>query len=111
MANWPPDLRGPLAEGWSRTEPDGVRRTRMDAGPDKMRRDSTAVRAKETLPFKWTLAELEEAQAFYAENKALSFTYPHPLWGEVTAWFDGPFSVSVRRPWYMVSVRVEIGPA
>lgn len=106
--DWPEDLSAPLRAGWRGSQPDGVRRSAMDAGPPKRRGESTAVGYVEPFPHKWTDAELATFDAFYAANKATRFNFTHPKWGAVEACFDGPAEITEQSNKNLVTVRLEI---
>jgi hypothetical protein len=103
-----PSVRGPQREGWLGLSKDGVRRTQMDAGPKKKRVESTAIGAVESLPFKWTAADAALVEAHYEANKALRFSFPHPVWGTVEAEYDAPIKWSEKGPWRLATVQLEI---
>lgn len=107
MPTWPA-IRQPLQRGWRGASPDGVRATKMDAGPEKKRVDSTAVGAPETFQFKLTDAHAALLDEFYLANKALRFDYTHPVWGAVQASFLGPPDWGEEGAWRLATVRLEI---
>lgn len=107
MASFP-SIRAPLRDPWRASEPDGVRRTAMDAGPPKKRVESVAVGGEESFQFKLDDADAAALKAFYADNKALRFDLDHWVWGACEAEFAGPIAWSKRGRWHIADVRLEI---
>lgn len=103
-----PAIREPLAEGWARIEPDGVRRTAMDAGPEKARVESTGVPAQETLRFKLNETDRDLLRAAHAAHKAERLDWTHPLWGAVQVKFRSPPQWSKTGPWFVANVQLDI---
>lgn len=90
MDAFPGTIRKPLRAGWSMTEADGVRRTAMDAGPDKTRVKTRALPQMETMRFKLPADQAASLRSFYASHKGVKFTLTHPKWGACEARFQGP---------------------
>jgi hypothetical protein len=105
---WPEDVRAPLREGWVGAAPDGVRKSKMDDGTTKKRIVSTAIGAVEPFTFKLDDTSAALIDAHYAANKALRFSFPHPVWGDVEAEYDAPPSMTERGIFRHVQVRLEI---
>jgi len=91
-----PAIRAPLKESWRGAEPDGVKRTPMDEGPEKTRLTSTAVGGREAFQFRLPKADAITLRGFYAANKALRFTLDHWVWGACEANFAGPIRWGAR---------------
>jgi hypothetical protein len=109
MNTWPA-VRAPLRAGWTSQAPDGVRRTPMDAGPDKVRLSSTAAPYEEMLRFKLPSDEAAALRTFYNANKALRFTFTHPKYGAGEALFAGPISWSEEAFFDIASVQLKFWP-
>lgn len=115
-ATWPPALPFFVTASRERSGPqDAVIRTQMSAGPDKVRRRTTAApkRYSGTTPG-YTRAELATFETFFADTLdmgALSFTATDPFDGNTKTFrFVGTYSVS---PWgkgAQVSAELEILP-
>lgn len=103
-----PSIRTPTRAGWRGASPDGVRRTQMDAGPPKRRRESTAVGAIERFSFKLSDADAATLEAFYAANKAGRHTWTHPVWGAVEVAFNRAPDWSEQGPWRIADVELEV---
>lgn len=108
MVAWP-NIRGPQRDGWRGGEGDGVRVTAMDAGPPKMRLESTAVGAPEQFNFKLSDADAGTLRSFYAANKAKRIDLTHWKWNVACqVRFMGPPEWSERGRWTWATVRLEV---
>jgi hypothetical protein len=108
MVAWP-SIRGPQRDGWRGSESDGVRRTNMDAGPAKVRPETTAAPAPEVFNFKWSDAHAATFRAFYAANKTALIDVTHWKWGvAVQVRFLGPPEWTEKSRWNWAVVRLEV---
>lgn len=108
MVAWP-SIRGPQRDGWRGSESDGVRRTAMDAGPAKVRRDSTAEPAGEVFNFKWDDTDAATFRTFYAANKTALIDVTHWKWNvAVKVRFLGAPEWSERGRYNWCTVRLEV---
>lgn len=108
MVAWP-SIRGPQRDGWRGGEHDGVRRTAMDAGPAKVRGESTAGPAQEVFTFKLSDADAATFRTFYKNNKAALIDVTHWKWGvAVQVRFLGPPEWSEKSRWNWATVRLEV---
>jgi hypothetical protein len=91
VASWPAALpQSPLLQGASGSFAKTAIRTSMDAGAAKVRRRFTAAVRPFKCSFEVTAAQLATLEDFFANTLAggaLSFTFPHPLYGTVTMRF------------------------
>lgn len=81
---WPSSLPGPLQDGYGEAPPDTTVRTKMDAGPDKIRRRYTAAPRPFSLRFHLTRDEVATLDAFYvttSRSGSLRFNWTHPRTG------------------------------
>lgn len=79
--NWPSTLPRPRPSGTSETPGHPVVRTKMDAGPPKVRRRHTAGVRKWKMAFDLTLAQVDELDVFYETTTAhgtLRFNMTNP---------------------------------
>lgn len=87
MPAWPSSLPAtPLAEGFQETAPDLIARSPMEVGPAKTRARQTAGVSKLRLAFRMTPAQLAIFRAFLKtdlQNRAIAFTWTHPITGAV----------------------------
>src|SRR5262245_60963865 len=104
MADYP-TIRAPLRDSWTSLSPDGVRRTTMDAGPRKQRRESSADPHQESWTHKLLDADAETLANFYEDNKALRFDLDHWVHGDCEAQFDGPPATRTSGLWTFVVVK------
>ncbi len=112
MASFP-NIRAPLAAGWSSLEQDSVRRTPMDSGNPKLRGDSTAGGQDERFRFKLDQTERDTLWAFYKANKALRFDIDeHWAWGvPCQAIFLAPITWSRDGRWWIADVPMKLWPS
>lgn len=103
-----PAIRAPLRDGWQAPAADGVRRSQMDDGSVKRRVVSSALGATESFVFKLAPDQAELLDEHYAANKALRFAFPHPVWGDVEACYDGAPVFSEVGLFRRIAVRLEI---
>jgi hypothetical protein len=103
-----PSIRAPSADGWDGATPDGVKRTAMDAGPAKQRRDSSAEGAVENFTYKVVAADRDTLDTFYQDHGAERFTYTHGVWGNVEACFAGPIRWVKKGIWFTARVQLTI---
>ena len=110
MAVWPSDiLIG--RENYKETPPDRVIRSKMDIGPDKLRRRSSSAVRKLTLALTLTDALMQEFDDFYLDNDSLQFTFTDPRTDtDVQARFTSVPEYSRRETIWDVSVQLEILP-
>jgi len=84
---WPISLpQRPLADGYSEQPPNLVVRSPMDVGPAKVRRRTTAGVTRLQMAFHLTPAQLATFRGFLAndiQDRALAFTWAHPVTGVV----------------------------
>lgn len=107
MASFPA-IRPPLREAWRAPEPDGVRRTAMDAGPPKGRVESTNPGAPETFEFRLDATDAATLRSFYRANKVGRFDLDHWIWGACEAEFMGPIEWGKRGPWTVAIVQLRV---
>lgn len=113
MATWPAEFC-PLINTFQETPPDGLIRTGMDVGPDKVRRRTTA----NVRPVNFRLFlkpdKVAVLDAFYVTDTfggAESFDFIHPRTKEsVKARFVQPPQYANRSTGYDVTVSLEILP-
>jgi hypothetical protein len=95
MSVWPATLpQKPLQSGWKETFADTGIRTKMEVGPAKTRRRTTAGVKPHEAAFYMTWEEVETLETFYNTTLAsgtLEFQWEHPRTGETEDWrFTGP---------------------
>lgn len=82
MASWPATLpQLPMASGFSESPPDTTVRTKMDAGPAKVRRRFTANVRPIKASFLMTTAQIADLDTFYVTTTvggSASFTWIDP---------------------------------
>ncbi len=82
MIDWPLTLpQTVVLDGYSNPFPDAVIRTQMEAGPDFVRRRSTAAPEPATWSIRLTPAQVDILKNFYEvtlDMGALRFNFPHP---------------------------------
>lgn len=92
MPTWPATLpQRPLADGFEETGRDGVLRTRMDAGPPKTRRRTTAGSSRMRCTFRLTTAQRATFVTFVESDLAggaLAYDWLHPV-------TDSPIKVQI----------------
>lgn len=77
MATWPATVPV-LRENYKETPPDRAIRSKMDVGPDKIRRRSTAAVREVQLRLMLNDDQLEDFDEFFDENETLAFDFTDP---------------------------------
>ncbi len=84
MTAWPAELpQIPDRDGFKETGPKLQLRTKMETGPDKVRRRTTRGTRKQTMSFLMTTAQTFILDDFYEQNVALTWDFPKPRGGTV----------------------------
>lgn len=111
MVDWPSELII-TKEGFKESPPQRQLRSKMDVGPDKIRRRSSSAIRPVSLQMILDDAQLATFDAFYLSNDATFFNFVHPRTGStVTARFtDDQPSYEPNETLWNVSVRLEILP-
>lgn len=115
MATWPATLPAPALNTLSETPPDNVIRTKMDKGPDKVRRRTTANIRPISFTLILTPTQTATLDTFYDTTTfsgADEFDYTHPRTGDaVKARFVEPPQYSENEGvLYNCSISLEIMP-
>jgi hypothetical protein len=118
MANqsWPSDLPDqPLKRGYEEGPPNVALRTQMDAGPDKIRRRTTAGPRQIAVQFRLSPSQLETLDTFYTdtlEGGTLRFDWTHPRTGTSVEFrfVEPPSYQALRADRYRVQAQLEIMP-
>jgi len=97
--------------GYKESPPERVIRSKMDVGPDKVRRRSSAAVRNLSVVLSLTDALLATFDAFYLANDAIAFTFPDPRTAtNVQARFVSPPKYVYEETIWNVSVELEILP-
>lgn len=115
MATWPASLPAPALGTLRETPPDNVIRSKMDKGPDKTRRRTTANIRPISFTLKLTPAQTATLDTFYDTTTfsgADEFDYTHPRTGDaVKARFvDPPEYAEAEGVIYNCAISLEIMP-
>jgi len=115
MATWPATFPGPALNTLKETPPDNTIRTKMDKGPHKVRRRTTANIRPISFGLKLTAAQTAELDTFYDTTTfsgADEFDYTHPRTGvAVKARFvDPPEYSEMEKVGYNCTISLEIMP-
>lgn len=110
MATWPSTFLI-NRNGYKETPPDRVLRSKMDIGPDKTRKRSSAEVRKLNITLTLTDALMVTFDAFYLANDAIAFTFPDPRTAtNVQARFVSPPKYDYEETIWSVGVQLEILP-
>jgi hypothetical protein len=116
MANWPATLpQSFLVQGFSEMMPNNVIRSKMDVGPPKVRRRSTAAPTELMGRQAMTLTQTETLDTFYKDTTAYGsqeFTWDDPRTGDsVSMRFKAPPKLTaLGNDYWMVEFQMEILP-
>ena len=115
MPTYPATLPDPLSGSYQETAPETTIRTRMDAGPDKVRQRFTAAPTKIKFALLLTKSEVSTLDTFFVttvKGGSLEFDYTHPRTAaSVKARFTGtPSYTSVDPNNYRSNIELEILP-
>jgi hypothetical protein len=115
MATWPNTLPSPRINTIQEAPADNLIRTRMDRGPDKVRRRTTANAKKISFRLLLSKAQRDALITFYETTTfsgADAFTYVHPIdSGNVSARFVSPPAFTdLNGQYYNATVELEILP-
>lgn len=110
MAAWPEGI--PIKrESYKETPPDRIIRSKMDVGPDKIRRRSSSAVRPLSLSLTLTDSQLSTFDTFYLANDSIPFTFPNPRTEtDVQARFVSPPEYNLKETLWDVSVQLEILP-
>jgi hypothetical protein len=84
MATWPGTLPNPTSDGYQEVMADNAIRSRMDAGPDKVRKRSTAAPVLFQLAYNMTPTQVSTLETFFSttiNDGVNSFTMANPRTG------------------------------
>lgn len=100
-ATWPTELPSkPLVDGFDEQGADNVIRSEMDAGPNKVRRRSTAAPEIYRMTFEMSGQQVKILKNFYHDtllDGSLKFDMSHPRTGDLETWqFKSPYRVVPR---------------
>lgn len=110
MAVWPEDIII-TRDGYKETPPDNVIRSKMDVGPDKLRKRSSSNVRNISINLILTNELLEIFDAFYLENAPVAFAFPNPRNEEIVqARFKSIPSYNLNQTLWNVGVDLEILP-
>ncbi len=116
MVDWPITLpTNPLSDGYSETLDDNTIRTKMETGPDKIRRRSTASSRKIGVAYLLSKTQTATLDDFYLntlESGSLGFNYTHPRTGvlETARFISVPEYRSQNGEYFRVALQLEILP-
>lgn len=113
MVTWPAALKV-SRNGFSESPPNNLVKSDMDAGPQKVRRRTTANTRAASLVLFLTTAELATLETFFVTtiySGALPFDFTHPRTGEtVEARITEPPEYSSEETMWQVTIKMEILP-
>ncbi|MBL8967959.1 MAG: hypothetical protein JNG85_13205 [Spirochaetaceae bacterium] len=111
---WPSPFPLPLEQGYSEAAPDTSLRTKMDSGPDKLRRRYTAAPRAFSLRYHLTRDEVATLDAFFVttvRSGTLRFNWTHPRTGAACeARFLSAPKYSPDGPEATAAVEIEVMP-
>lgn len=117
MATWPATLPAPKLNTLRESPPNNAIGTRMDKGPDKVRRRTTANVRPLSFSIELTSALVDTLDDFYTETTfsgVIDFDYTHPRTGDpVTARFKPgtpPQYSELEGVLYTVAIELEVLP-
>ncbi len=113
--NWPSSLpTAPLQDGYKEIPADNTIRSKMDIGPDKVRRRSTSGVAKLSVSYRLTQAQVSDLDTFYRTTTfagTAEWNYTHPRTGAaIVVRFASPPSYSAFDFEAMATLELEVMP-